>query len=84
MLFEPEQAWLHEVSSEHEHENKTDIQCCMQLSGLDNFGFSRCSAEEHIFINYEVNTSYLIFLLILKCSAGKNCCVAIVVGSNNM
>jgi hypothetical protein len=26
----------------------------------------------------------LIFLLILKCSAGKNCCVAIVVGSNNM
>ena len=45
MLFEPEQAWLiHEVSSEHKNENKTDIQCCMQLSGLDNFGFSRCSA----------------------------------------
>ena len=66
MLFEPEQAWLHEVSSEHENENKTDIQCCMQLSGLDNFGFSRCSAEEHIFINYEVNTSYLIFFVDFK------------------
>jgi hypothetical protein len=47
-----QQAWLHEVISLRE--KQTDIQCCIQLSGSDNFGFSRCLPEEHISINYEI------------------------------
>jgi hypothetical protein len=60
MLFEPEQTWLHEVISECEKQQTSDIQSVLyysqwlQLSGSDNFGFFRCSPEEHISINYEI------------------------------
>ena len=36
------------------------------------------------FYKFDEIRVYIIFLLILKCLAGKNCCVTIVVGSKNM
>jgi hypothetical protein len=80
MLFEPEKAWLHEVSDRQtdRHPVLYTAQWLRQLRIFPMFG------RRAYFYKLWNNTSYLIFLLILKCLAGKDCCVAIVDGSNNM
>ena len=55
MLFEPEQTWLHEVISERENRRTSSA-----VYSSDNFGFSRCSPEEHISTNLKY-LEYCIF-----------------------
>ena len=83
MLFEPEQAWLHEVSPERE--KQTDRHPVLYTGQwLRQLRIFPMFARRVYFYKLWNNTSYLIFLLILKCLEGKICCVTIVVGSNSM
>jgi hypothetical protein len=70
MLFEPEQACLHEVRSENVKNRQTDRQTLFHVPVL--------YTAQWLLDNFPD------VLLILKCLASKNYCVTIVLASNNM